>query len=146
MAATAGDHTRQDELHAVDHTVHIDVEDALGRRVVLVEERPDRHDPGVVDQHVDGAQLRLGVVQEARERLVLGHVQAQGDRRRPQLPCGGARRLDVEVADRHAHAHARQRLCRRAPDPARRPGDRGGLTCQDARLLGHLTNLAHLCR
>jgi len=133
----ARDHPLQRELCAEDHAVEIDVDHPPGRQVVLVNEPADLHDPGVVYQHIHRAQLGFGVVQEPCERLALGHVQAQGDRRRPQLGGGLLRRLDVEVADRHAHAGSGQRLGRGAPDPARRPGDRGGLAGQDALTFGH---------
>ena len=74
--------------------------------------------------------LGFGVVQEPcnDSRSVTSRL---GDRRRPQLGGGLLRRLDVEVADRHAHAGSGQRLGRGAPDPARRR-DRGMLAGQDA--------------
>ena len=73
----------------------------------LLDERADRHDPGVVDQHVDRAELLLGRVEEARERLAVGDVELEGDGLAAQL---------------------RRRSARRAPGRGRRsrPARRGG--------------------
>ena len=48
----------------------------LGDFVGLVEESSGRSDSRVVDQHVDGSELTLHVVEEGGERLTVGHVQA----------------------------------------------------------------------
>ena len=59
VAAVALQHLRKDGLHPVEDAVDVDVDLALGDLVRLLEEEPDGHDPGVVDQGVDGADLLL---------------------------------------------------------------------------------------
>ena len=117
--------------------MEVDVDHPLRGQVVLVDEAPDLHDPGVVDEHVDRPELLLGPVEERREGGAVGHVERQRDGARAELGGGLARRLDVHVADRHLHALAQERLGGGTPDPARGTGDRGGLSGEDAGLLGH---------
>ncbi len=138
VAAVAGDHLLERDLHAEDHAVEVDVDLALGRQVVLVDEAADLHDPGVVDQHVERAELALGLVEEGREGLALGHVERQRDGARAELIGGGARGVEVDISDRDLHALAEQRLRGGTADPARSPGDRCGLSGEDAGLLGHV--------
>ena len=99
--------------------------------------RPDLHDPGVVDQHVERAELLLGAVEERREGRAVGHVERQRDGARAELGGGLAGGIEVDVADRDPHALAQERFGRGAADPARGAGDRGGLSGEDAGLLGH---------
>ena len=99
--------------------------------------RADLHDPGVVDEHVERPELLFGAVQEGGERVAVGHVECQRDGARAQLGGGLPRRVEVHVADRHPHALAQERFGGRAPDAARGTGDRGGLSGEDAGLLGH---------
>ena len=71
----------------------------------LLEERTDRHDAGVVDQHVDVTRaVGAGLVEERRERVLVGDVERiAGDL--PELRESGDRGLehrDVAVADDHA--------------------------------------------
>jgi hypothetical protein len=108
-----------------------------GRLVVLVDEAPQGHDPGVVDEHVERAELLFGAVQEGRERRPLGHVQGQGDGPGAELGGGPLGRLEVDVSDRHAHAPPQERGGRGASDAARGARDRGRLAGEDAGLLGH---------
>jgi len=62
------------------------------------------HDPGVVDEHVEGAELRLDRVEEARERAPVGHVERERDGAAAELRRGPPRELQVEVAERDARA------------------------------------------
>ena len=70
-----------------------------GGRVGLVDERADRHDPGVVDEHVERAQLTLDLVEEGGEALTIGHVERQPDRSAAELGCGLLDQRGVDVAD-----------------------------------------------
>ena len=139
--AVAGDHPRHRQLRAEDHPMQVDVDHPPRRHVVLVNEAPHRHDPGVVDQDVDRPQLLFGLVQEAREGLPVGHVQRQRHRGRAQLGSGRLGRRQVHVADRHPHPLAHQGLGRRAADTARGARYGGGLSGEDTGLLGHLVLL-----
>ncbi len=119
----ARDHARERELHAEDHAVEVDVDHPPGGRVVLVDEAPQRHDPGVVDEHVQRAELLFGAVQEGRKGRPVGHVQRQRDGARARARAAvRSARLEVDVADRHAHAAAQERALRwRVRCRARRP-------------------------
>ncbi len=132
-----GSHPRQRNLHAEDHAEDVDVEDPLSGRVVLVDERADRHDPGVVDQDVHRTELLFGCVQELGERGPVGHVERQPHGAVAELGGGLLGRLQVDVADRHPHALAQERLRGGATDATRAAGDRGGLSGEDTGLLGH---------
>ena len=68
VAAAARAHPLDRQLGADDDAVDVDVELALDRVVGLVDERRHRHDPGVVDDDVDRAELALGLVEEAWRR------------------------------------------------------------------------------
>jgi hypothetical protein len=137
MATVAWDHARQRELGAEDHAVQIDVDHPPRRLIALVDEPPNLHDPGVVHEHVDRAELALGLVQEAGERVAVGHVQRQGHSAPTELCGGPIRLLGIDVADRDPHALAQQRLRSGSPDPARSAGDGRRLSGEDARLFGH---------
>jgi hypothetical protein len=53
VAAVAGHHARQGDLHAVYHAVEVDVDHPHRGGLVLVEEATQLHDARVVDQHVE---------------------------------------------------------------------------------------------
>ena len=70
----------------------------------MVQEGPDRHHAGVVDEYVDvAAAVGAGLVQERRERLRVGDVQRVTRHRAElaQLGDGGLLECDVAVADHH---------------------------------------------
>ena len=115
----------------------VDVHHPPRREVVLIDEAPDLHDAGVVDQHVKRPQLPLGLVEEGRKGVAIGHVEWQRDRSRPELGSGLARRVEIDVADRHLHAVAQERFRRRAADATRASGDRGCLSGEDSGCFGH---------
>jgi hypothetical protein len=137
MAAFARDHARECELHAEDDAVQVDVDHALRGQVVLVEEAADLHDACVVDEHVQRPELALGLVEKCGEGIAVGHVQRQRDGAGAEFVGGLARGVEVDVADRHLHSLTEQRLRGRASDAAGCAGDRGCLSGEDARLLGH---------
>src|SRR5947207_1219138 len=110
---------------------------AAGAGVVLVDETPDGHDPGVVDEDVDRPEPALDLVGEALDRLAPRDVELDGDRAAAELIGGLLRGGDVEVADGHAHALAEERGRHRPADAPCAAGDRDDLSGEDSRLLGH---------
>ena len=137
VPAVAGEHPREPQLHPEDHPVEVDVDGAPRGEVVLVEEAADRHDAGVVDEHVQRPELLLGGVEKTGEGVAVGHVEWQRHGTRAELVGGPLRRGEVHVADRDAHAGLQERARGRPPDPARAAGDRGGLSGEDAGRLRH---------
>ena len=83
----------------------------------LLGERRHRHDPGVVDDDVERAELALGLVEEGGEGVAVGDVERQRDRAAAQLRRRLLGQRQVEVADRDAAALADQRRRRRLADP-----------------------------
>src|SRR3982074_3048165 len=121
MAAPAGGHALSCQLAAQDHAVDVDVQNASGAGVRLVDDPTYRHDAGVVDQHVDRSELALDLVEEIGERTGIGdvklavHLETEVGSR--LLHC----RL-VDVADRNLGAELVQRGRRRPPQSSRAPG------------------------
>jgi hypothetical protein len=99
--------------------------------------RLDRHDAGVVDEHVNRPELLFGAVEEGAEGGAVGDIQRERDRARAQLGRGLPGEREVDVADRDLHSLTQERLRRRLADPARGAGDRRGLPGEDTGLLGH---------
>jgi hypothetical protein len=64
VSGSAGDHALRRQLAAQNHAVDVDVEDAPRDGVRLVDDPAERHNAGVVDQHVNGAELALDFVEE----------------------------------------------------------------------------------
>jgi hypothetical protein len=91
---------------------------------VLVEERPDGHDPGVVDEDVDRADCGLDVVDELLERGPVGDVELEALSRLRERLSSLLRKLLIEVADRDRCAFARKRSGGRGADSARATRDR----------------------
>ena len=87
VPGSAGDHPLHRQLAAQDHAVDVDVQNAPGDGVRLVDDPADRHDAGVVDQHVDRAELALDLVEEFRKRIRVGDIEfavdVEAERRRP---------------------------------------------------------------
>ena len=137
VARPAGLHPAHGLLGAVDHAVEVDLEDADRGRVVLLVERPDRHDARVVDEHVDRPEPALDLVQEGGEAGAVGHVEREAHGVGPELGGRGLRGGGVDVADRHAAALARERECQRLADSPSAAGDDGDPAEQRTRLLGH---------
>jgi hypothetical protein len=124
VAAAPRQHPLERQLRPEDDPVEVDVDHRPRGLVRLLDERADRHDPGVVDDHVDRAELVLGLVEEAAERVTVGDVELEGDGIAAELGRGLLGEVGVDVADRDPGAAADQRLCRAAADSARPPGDR----------------------
>ena len=91
VAAAAALHARQGELHPVHDAVHVDVDQPLRGQVVLVDEPPEGHDPGVVDEHVERAEALLDLVEKALEGVAAGDVELERDRVGADLGGGRAR-------------------------------------------------------
>ena len=98
---------------------------------------PELHDPGVVDEDVDGPERRLGVGDEAVEGGAVGHVERERDGAAAELLRRRLRGLVVEVADRDLHALAHEGPGGRLADAAGAAGDERDLADEDAGLLGH---------
>ena len=84
------------------------------------------HDPGVVDEDVERAELRLDGVEERSERLAVGDVELEGldaRRRAPAAVAWAGSRSRSPIADLHALAH--HRLGGGLADAARAAGDGG---------------------
>jgi hypothetical protein len=103
--------------------VQVDVDHPLRRRVVLVDEAAERHDPGVVDQDVEWPQPLRDLIEEVGERVAARDVELEADR----LPAQLGRRLIgerlVEVTDRNLGALAHERGRGRLADSAGPPCD-----------------------
>lgn len=120
------DHVGQGQLTAGDHAVEVDLDRRANRLLGLLEERPDRHDTRVVDQHVDvAAAVRAGLVQERRERLAIGDVE-RVTRCRAEIRELGDRRLlkgHVTITDDHSCAALEQSFGGGVADAPRGTGD-----------------------
>ena len=84
-------------------------------------ERAERHDPGVVDQHVERAEPLRDLVEEVGEGVAVGDVELERDRPAAELGRRLLGELLVEVADRDLGALAHQRGRGRLADPAGAP-------------------------
>ena len=108
---------------------------------LLLVERRDRHDPGVVDEDVERAEALLDLVEERGEAGAVGDVEGEADasrrRARPRRPRP---RAGVEVADRDDDPLARERTGERLTDAAGAARDDGDLAAQRAGSLGHGVN------
>ena len=104
MAAAAALHPRERQLHPEHHPVDVDVDHPLRGQVVLVDEAAERHDPGVVDEHVERAEPLLDLVEKALERVAAGDVELERERLAAELGGGLLGELAVEVADRDLRA------------------------------------------
>jgi hypothetical protein len=74
MAATTGKKALQRQLRAKDHPVEVDVDHQRRGRVGFIDERSDRHHPGVVDQDVERAEPGLHLLQKRLEARRVRHV------------------------------------------------------------------------
>ena len=131
VTAPAGHHVGQRELAAGDDAVEVHLDRRADRLLGLLQERPDRHDAGVVDEHVDvAAAVGAGLVQERGEGLPIGDVQ-RISRHRPEDGEFGHRRFlqgHVPVPDDHARTALEQGLGRGVPDAPGGTGDRDRLS------------------
>jgi hypothetical protein len=99
--------------------VDVDVELAAGDVVGFGEERPDRHDPCVVDQDIQRPLRLLGGVDEGRDGVAIADVETEADGAEPRRSrLDGA---DVDVAQGDEGAVATQPLAVAAPIPRAPP-------------------------
>ena len=99
-AMPRGAHPLDRQLGAGDDAVEVDVDLAAHRVLALLDERRHRHDPGVVDDHVERAELALGLVEEGGEGGAVGDVERQRDGPAAERRRGLLGQRQVEVADR----------------------------------------------
>lgn len=124
MTAPVAQHPGDGLAHPVDDAEHVDRELAGGGGIVLVDERADHHDPGIVHQDVERAEARFDVVEEPGERRRVGDVEAEPDGGPAQRRCSCARQVGVEVADRHPGSVGRQPFRSGPADPPGGASDR----------------------
>ena len=110
-------HPWEGELHPVEDAVDVDVDHSASGQVVLVDEPAQRHDPGVVDQHVERAEPLLDLVEEALERVASGDVELERQRPVAERRSGALGELAVEVADRDLRSLGDERTGGRFADP-----------------------------
>ena len=86
--------------------------------------------PALLIDHVERAELALGLVEEGGEGGAVGDVERQRDGAAAELRRGLLGQRQVEVADRDAAALADQRRRRRLADPPGAAGDRHDLAAE----------------
>jgi hypothetical protein len=117
--------------------VQVDLELADDALRPLVGERRDRHDPGVVDEHVDRAEAPLDLVEELGEARQVGDVEREPERAAAQRLGHAGGRRGVEVAHGHARAVGGQRTGDGLADPASAARDHRHLAGERTGLGGH---------
>ena len=115
---------RQGGVGADQQAPEVDVEHPAPVRRVGRRDRAEQHQAGVVDEHVEGAELGRGVVNEAGRLLLVGDVDGADERR--ALEALGE---SVEALARRAHTATAAPASDRAR--ARRLADPGGGPCHD---------------
>lgn len=113
------DHPRQHRPQPVDQPLDVDVESGPAHRAGLLEEVPERHHAGVVDQHVDPPEPLGDGGGEGVEGLPDRDVQREAVRVRDLRGRGG---VQVTDADRRPAGGELRRG--RPADPPRPAGDR----------------------
>src|SRR5438270_9956555 len=102
------EHPGEGDLHPGHAPHEVDVDHSAGDGMRLVEHGSDRHDPGVVHEHVERADLALDVHDECGEGVRVGDVESARD----DIGAERVRRrvdgLLVDVADRDPRATAPQ--------------------------------------
>ena len=130
---------RQRQLRADDDAVEVDVDHPLRGRIGLVDERADRHDPGVVDEDVERAEPALNLDKEGFEAGAVGDVECQADGAAAELGSCLLGQRGLDVADRDPGALRDQRGRRRPPDSPCSAGDSDDLAGERSWSLGHVT-------
>ena len=113
--------------------VDVDLSDLTG--LVLLDERPEVQDAGVVDHDLERPEIGLDAVQEILERGRIGDVERIAGA--VQLGRGGHGRRRVDVADRHPHPTFAERGGDGAADATRAARDGGHLALQRSRRRRH---------
>ena len=124
MAALLRLHVRQRGGDAVEHPLDVDVYHAVPVVDLQPFERRERHQAGVVDDHVDAPVRLHGAVDEALDLGALGHV-GPHDRVASQRQLVGQRLKPVEAprAQHQLRPVLRQPARGGFSEPAARPGD-----------------------
>ena len=73
-------HPRAGLAQAIEHALEVHRHLGIERRVVRLRDRAERHDAGVVDQHVDPAMGLLGGIEQRLHRRRIGDVRLDGAR------------------------------------------------------------------
>jgi hypothetical protein len=119
----------QEADEAVDHAAEVDPHDPVVVVVARLVGRAEHRDAGVVDQHVDLAEVPLDLVCHFGEARAVGHVELAEQRLRVALagePLRGVRPVVlVAVAQRELHPGVGKRLRHAEPDPRHRAGNEG---------------------
>ena len=130
-------HARREGAQAIHHAPEVDAHHPVP---VVLRLRPDRPpgpaagDAGVVADHVQLAEPRLGRVGQPLDRLVARRRRPRAARPRSWRGSAGrprAQRLALDVGHGDLHAAAGERLGHSEADPARRPGDDRDLPSSD---------------
>ena len=121
------------ELRSGENAADVDIEDAVGHVVGLVEKWSDRHDPRVVDQDIERPEGGFGLVEEVGEPVRVGDVERIGDDTVAELGCGRLRCVGCDIADRDTCAGVDE--CDRdlAADAASATGYRNRESCERMR-------------
>ena len=93
--------------------------DRSGRSVGFLRKRPDRHDPGVVDEHVNGANGPFDPLHEGRKRFCIRDIETPRTHTAAELRRSVLGRFDVTVSDCYLHTEVAERP-RRGPRRPRR--------------------------
>jgi hypothetical protein len=121
--------------------LQVDVDLLVPAILQHVQERRRGLDAGVVDQHIDGAELLDGALHHGIHRGRIGHVGLDGDGPRTAGGQLAGQRLgfgfEAEVVHHHIGPSRAKGLGNGVPDPAARPRDDGDLALQLFRHRGH---------
>ncbi|KDQ04011.1 hypothetical protein EN35_35750 [Rhodococcus qingshengii] len=120
VSTSARKHPSQCELGSRDHAEDVDLDDASGHGVVLVDDPSDRHDARIVDQHVDRAEFTFDGVEEVEERGGVGDVEAPERADAQILGCSRESGF-VDVADRDRRTQLISRFAVAYPMPRAPP-------------------------
>ena len=129
VSTSAWKHPSQCEFGSRDHAEDVDLDDASGHGVVLVDDPSDRHDARIVDQHVDRAEFTFDGVEEVEERGGVGDVEAPERADAQILGCSRESGF-VDVADRDRRTQADQPLRGGVSDAPGAAGDDHYLTVE----------------
>ena len=127
-APAGGDHVGQDGLAAVERAGEVDLEDAVPRVGVDLEERAEAVEAGVVDEHRRCAERRADLVDRGVESGPVGHVHGEADGRAAGGDDLGRRVVGgvaVAVEHRHRQAVGGEPLGDGEADARAAPGDDG---------------------
>ena len=130
MAAfSMGEDARQDGDDAVDDAAQIDAQRPVPVAIAGQLDRPDHADAGIVDEQMDLAEPRLGLIGGGRVSVAVGDVELQRQHRADaKLGRGLVEMILPDVGDHDVHAGLLQRLGDAEADAGGAAGDERGLT------------------